>query len=93
MGLCPPHVCLLIFIGLRTSVREIFRSMQSCDVVSVLCKPIMCDVADAPKSEMIQCSGGSLPSPPVLGLGECLKFQCEEGCIVPGTLVDPLGSP
>lgn len=46
----------------------------------------MCNLADAPKAEMFQHSGGSLPSPPVvLGPGECLKFQCEEGYTVPGT--------
>ena len=51
----------------------------------------MCNLADAPKSVVIQYSGGSLPSSSVLGPGEWLKFQCEEGYSAPGTPYGPTG--
>ena len=66
--------------GLSTGVREFSvpcKADGSYDVSAARCQPITCTLADTPKSEMIQYSGESLPSSPVvLGPGEWLNFRC-----------------
>lgn len=79
--------------GLRTGQREFSvpcRADGSFDVSVVTCKPMTCDLADAPNAQIIASSSGDLPTSPVsLGPHEWVKYQCNEGHTVSGTAGTP----